>query len=154
MKAVEKSNGQPVRVLGVEDNSVNQFVLKSILELVGADFAIVENGEEAIAAWEQADWDMILMDIQMPVMDGMDATREIRRREALSGRSRTSIVAVTANVMSHQIDRYYVAGMDQFLPKPIDIPRLHGVIADSVKGGCSSAIAPGVQGLAGPSFIL
>jgi len=138
MEKLPNIDGRPVRVLGVEDNEVNQFVLRSILELIGAQVAIVENGEEAIAAWEAANWDLILMDIQMPVMDGVDATREIRRREAENGRFKTPIVAITANVMNHQTGRYFAAGMDELVPKPIDVERLQQVILASLQARSAS----------------
>jgi CheY-like chemotaxis protein len=130
---LDRIDGRPARILGVEDNSVNQFVLCSILQLIGAEVRIVENGEEAIAAWEQERWDLILMDIQMPVMDGLEATREIRRREAEIGGATTPIVAVTANVMTHQTQRYLAAGIDQVVPKPIDVSRLKQVIAETLE---------------------
>ena len=71
-------------------------------------------------AWEKQDWDIVLMDIQMPEMSGVEATRAIRLREQQTGRARTPIVAVTANAMTHQIAEYDAAGMDGVVPKPLD----------------------------------
>jgi signal transduction histidine kinase/ActR/RegA family two-component response regulator len=117
-----------LRLLAAEDNPVNQLVLKALLSQIGLDPTVVENGEQAIAAWEDGDWAVILMDVQMPVMDGVTAAREIRRREAALGRARTPIIALTANAMAHQAAEYAAAGMDGHVSKPIDIARLFAAI--------------------------
>jgi CheY-like chemotaxis protein len=93
---------------------------------------VVVNGEEALAAWEQAEWDLILMDVQMPVMDGTTATRKIRRREAETGRAPTPIIALTANAMSHQTQSYFDAGMNGLVAKPIDVALLLTTISTAV----------------------
>ena len=108
-----------LRLLAAEDNPINQLVLKTLLAQIGVEPTMVENGEEAIAAWEDGDWAAILMDVQLPVMDGVAATREIRRREAALGRPRTPIIALTANAMAHQIEEYAAAGMEGHVAKPI-----------------------------------
>ncbi|CAN7299511.1 ATP-binding protein [Phenylobacterium sp. LjRoot164] len=113
-----------LRVLAAEDNTVNQLVLKTLLHQIGIDPHIVENGVEAVRAWESGEWDVILMDVQMPVMDGPSACALIRGREALEGRERTPIIALTANAMAHQVAEYMAAGMDGFVPKPIEVGRL------------------------------
>jgi PAS domain S-box-containing protein len=113
-----------LRVLAAEDNSVNQLVLKTLLSQIGIEPTIVGDGVDAVAAWESADWDVILMDVQMPRMDGPTATRFIRGREAAQGRRRTPIVALTANAMTHQVAEYLAAGMDGFVAKPIEVSRL------------------------------
>jgi signal transduction histidine kinase/ActR/RegA family two-component response regulator len=123
---------RPLRVLAAEDNAVNQLVLQTLLEQIGVEATIVEDGAEAVAAWEQAAFDLILMDVQMPRMDGPEATRAIREREAATGRARTPIVALTANVMSHQVEAYSAAGMDAFVAKPIAIAELYAAIAQCV----------------------
>ena len=97
----------------------------------------MSNGQEAVAAWEAQDWDLVIMDIQMPVMDGPAATRAIRLREAQTGRRRTPIIALTANVMAHQISAYRAAGMDDVVAKPIEAGALFhameaGLAADDV----------------------
>jgi signal transduction histidine kinase/CheY-like chemotaxis protein len=114
----------PLRVLAAEDNPVNQLVLQTLLEQVGVDVVVVADGAEALGAWRRQDWDLILMDIQMPVMDGITASREIRREEAASGRPRTPIIALTANVMSEQVQTYRAGGMDEVVAKPIEVGRL------------------------------
>jgi signal transduction histidine kinase/ActR/RegA family two-component response regulator len=116
------------RVLAAEDNDTNQLVLKTLLAQVGVEVTLVENGRQALEAWEAHAWDIILMDIQMPVMDGVEATRAIRARERDTGRPRTPIVAVTANAMTHQVAEYEAAGMDGMVPKPIDITALVGAM--------------------------
>jgi signal transduction histidine kinase/ActR/RegA family two-component response regulator len=113
-----------LRVLAAEDNSVNQLVLKTLLHQMGVDPTIVENGEQAVQAWEDGDWDVVLMDVQMPVMDGITATAIIRNREADLNRPRTPIIALTANAMSHQVEQYLTAGMDGHVAKPIQAAEL------------------------------
>jgi CheY-like chemotaxis protein len=99
-------------------------VLKTLLNHIGIDPVVVSNGAEAVIAWEENDWDVILMDVQMPKMDGPTAARAIRAQELDSGRSRTPIIALTANVMSHQLAEYIAAGMDGHVAKPIEAGRL------------------------------
>jgi signal transduction histidine kinase/ActR/RegA family two-component response regulator len=123
-----------LRVLAAEDNLTNQLVLKTLLGVVGLDPAIVANGAEAVAAWRTADWDVILMDIQMPVMDGPTAVRLIRQEETLSGRRRAMIVALTANTMDHQVREYLEMGMDACLPKPISVGALFALLSECEAG--------------------
>jgi signal transduction histidine kinase/ActR/RegA family two-component response regulator len=123
-----------VRVLAAEDNSVNQLVLKTLLHQIGVDPLVVENGEEALQAWKDAPWDVILMDMQMPVMDGLTATRAIREAEAAMGRVRTPIIALTANAMSHQIQQCLAAGMDGHVAKPIEAMRLFTALEAALDG--------------------
>jgi PAS domain S-box-containing protein len=113
-----------LRVLAAEDNAINQLVLRTMLQQAGVDPTIVADGREAVEAWSQADWDLILMDIQMPEMDGLTATRVIRQRERETGRRRTPIVALTANAMAHHVAEYSANGMDGFVAKPIEVGRL------------------------------
>ncbi len=124
----EASPLQPMRILAAEDNPVNRLVLTTLLRQAGIELAMVENGAEAVAAWEREPWDVILMDVQMPVMDGPAATRAIRRQEAAGGRARTAIVALTANAMAHQIAEYEAAGMDCVVTKPIEIEQLFAAL--------------------------
>ncbi len=113
-----------LRVLAAEDNSVNQLVLRTLLAQVGVEPVMVENGEEAVAAWRDGGFDIILMDMQMPVMDGGAAAGVIRAEEAATGRARTPIIALTANAMSHQIAEYLALGMDGHVAKPIEAAKL------------------------------
>jgi signal transduction histidine kinase/AmiR/NasT family two-component response regulator len=117
-----------LRVLVAEDNATNQMVIKTLLAPAGVTPTLVENGREAVAAWEGQAWDIILMDIQMPEMNGVEATCAIRQRERQVGRARTPILAVTANAMSHQVAEYMAVGMDGVVPKPLDMAELLGAI--------------------------
>ncbi len=121
-----------LRALAAEDNPVNQLVLKTLLAQIGIEATIVGDGLEAVKAWEEGAFDLILMDVQMPRMDGLEATKTIRQREHANNRARTPIVALTANVMSHQVEAYAQAGMDTFVGKPIAIADLYAAIAQCV----------------------
>jgi signal transduction histidine kinase/ActR/RegA family two-component response regulator len=114
-------DGRRLRILAAEDNAVNRLVLKTLVGQMGSDITVVENGAEAIDAWREATWDVILMDVQMPVMDGMTAARAIRAAEVAEGRARTAIIALTANAMIHQVAQYTACGMDAHVAKPIDV---------------------------------
>jgi signal transduction histidine kinase/ActR/RegA family two-component response regulator len=124
-------NGAAMRILAAEDNPVNQMVLKALLAQIGLEPTFVENGAEALRAWEDGHWDLVLMDVQMPLMDGPTATRLIRTREAELGRRPTPIVALTANAMTHQVVGYLAAGMNEVIGKPINVDQLFAVIASA-----------------------
>jgi CheY-like chemotaxis protein len=113
-----------LRLLAAEDNEMNQMVLRTLLEPFGVVPHIVSNGEEAVSAWERGGWRVVLMDVQMPVMDGPMATRLIREREAELGLPRTPIIALTANAMSHHAEEYLACGMDEVVAKPLNISEL------------------------------
>ncbi|WP_372782168.1 ATP-binding protein [Phenylobacterium sp.] len=117
-----------LRVLAAEDNATNQLVLKTVLHSLGVQPVVVENGKLAVEAWAQEPFDLILMDVQMPEMDGVAATQEIRRREAQIGPVRIPIVALSANVMKHQVAEYLAAGMDAHLAKPMNVASLYGTL--------------------------
>ncbi|ATQ41322.1 ATP-binding protein [Caulobacter mirabilis] len=108
-----------LRVLAAEDNAVNRLVLETLLAQAGIVPTTVEDGAAAVRAWAERPWDLILMDVHMPVLDGLGAVREIRAREAAEGRSRTPVIALTANAMTHQVAELLAAGMDRHVPKPI-----------------------------------
>ncbi len=120
--------GAPLWVLAAEDHPTNRKVLELLLEPTGVHCRFVENGQEAVEAWREQDWDVILMDVQMPVMDGLAATRAIRSEEAFGGRRRTPIIALTANALQHQQEEYAAAGMDDFVGKPIQPARLYAAL--------------------------
>jgi len=123
----EGRSGARLRILLAEDNAVNEKVACRTLERLGYQVGIARDGSEAVAEWERGCYDLILMDCQMPMLDGYDATREIRRREA--GGSRIPIVALTAHAMKDDDRRCFAAGMDDFLTKPIDRERLRDCLA-------------------------
>ena len=129
-----QSATRPLRVLAAEDNSVNQLVLKTLLGQMGVDPELVFDGRAAVDAWAREPWDLILMDVQMPVLDGPAAVAEIRAREAAEGRPRTPIVALTANAMDHQVAQYLDAGMDGYVAKPIEASRLFAALEAALSG--------------------
>ncbi|MHB8285352.1 MAG: ATP-binding protein [Caulobacteraceae bacterium] len=116
-----------LRILAAEDNPLNQKVLQTLLGQCGVVLTIVSDGEQAVEAAASGGFDLILMDIQMPVMDGVSATRAIRAFEDGLGR-RTPIIALTANAMVHHLAAYQDAGMDGFAAKPIQLAQLLGEI--------------------------
>ena len=132
------AEGLALRVLAAEDNGMNQLVLKTLLGQVGVEPVIVGNGREAVEAWAREPWDLILMDVQMPEMDGPTATGVIRARERAEGRPRTPIVALTANAMAHQVSEYLQSGMDDFVAKPIEAGRLYAVIEAALERAAQS----------------
>ena len=131
-----------LRILAAEDNATNQLVLKTVISTFGLDVDIVPDGQKAVEAWAGGDYDLILMDIQMPVMDGITATREIRAIEARTGRRRTPIVALSANAMVHQVKEYLNAGMDMHVAKPIQLAKLHAALAQVLNEVEAEAEAP------------
>jgi len=122
-----------LRVLVAEDNEINRLVIKALLQQVGVDPVMVANGRLALDAWAASAWDVILMDVQMPEMDGPSATRWIRARERESGRARTPIVALTANAMTHQVAEYVAAGMDDHVAKPIEAAQLFRALEQALQ---------------------
>jgi CheY-like chemotaxis protein len=119
----ESDNRPGLKVLAAEDNPMNQQVLSTLLGQLGVELVLVGDGVQAVEASAHEDFDLILMDVQMPVMDGPTATRAIRARERNSGR-RTPILALTANAMAHHQVEYAVAGMDGLVAKPILLEQL------------------------------
>jgi CheY-like chemotaxis protein len=110
------------KVLLVEDNAVNQKVALRFLERMGCAVTVAANGEEGVRAWQHGEFNLVLMDVQMPVMDGYTASRQIRSLE--TRRARIPIVALTANAMAGQLEKCLAAGMDALLTKPLDVERL------------------------------
>ncbi len=111
-----------MRVLVAEDNVVNQRVASGLLRKRGHDVTVVGDGQAAVTAIAEGSFDVVLMDVQMPVMDGFEATAEIRAREKTSG-GHLRIIAMTAHAMAGDRDRCLRAGMDGYVSKPLD-PRL------------------------------
>jgi signal transduction histidine kinase/ActR/RegA family two-component response regulator len=138
VEADSSSTGRPwmgqMRILAAEDNAVNRLVLKTLLQQAGAEPVMVANGAEAVEAWKAQAWDAILMDVQMPVMDGPAATLAIRRLEAEADRAHTPIIGLTANAMTHQIAEYLMGGMDHVVTKPIDVRKLFDALEAMVGG--------------------
>jgi len=108
----------PFRVLLAEDNAVNQRVVALILESFGVAVTVANDGQEALDALAVAHFDLVLMDLQMPVIDGLTATQRIREREAREGRPRTPIAILSANAMDHHLEESRAAGADRHIAKP------------------------------------
>lgn len=119
---------QPLRILAAEDNPTNRMVLRALLAPFPIDLTIVDNGLEAVDAVTARRFDLILMDIQMPDMNGVEATSAIRALERAHDIPYTPILALTANVMRDQTDAYIAVGMDGFVAKPIDVATLIAAI--------------------------
>ena len=118
---------RPLQILLVEDNPVNQRVAVSMLEKQGHSLRVANNGLEALAALDQQDFDVVLMDMQMPEMDGLEATTEIRRKEQQTTRH-IPIIAMTAAAMKGDRERCLQAGMDGYVSKPFRIKELNDAI--------------------------
>lgn len=121
---VGESDNQALRVLVVDDNATNRLVLTTLLDQFEIANTAVDGGQAAIDVWAAGGWDLILMDIHMPGMDGLTASKHIRAREQAMGQARTPIIAVTASVLSHETEAYFAAGMDDCIAKPIEIGAL------------------------------
>jgi len=117
-----------VRVLLVEDNLVNQKLFVRLMEKLGHQVSVASNGREALTMHAAGRFDVVLMDVQMPEMDGLEATREIRRRERRIG-AHTPILGLTAHAMKGDRERCLEAGMDSYLAKPVRADELAGAIA-------------------------
>lgn len=117
-----------LRVLVVEDNRTNQFILRQQLEKLGCRSWLAEDGRQALDHLERDRFDIVLMDCQMPVMDGFEATRHWRRMEAERSLDRTPIVAVTTLALQCDKDECIVSGMDAVLPKPLRLATLEDTL--------------------------
>lgn len=115
-------------LLIVDDNAANRRILAALAEPFGVECGFASNGDEAIQAWRSQTWDAILMDVHMPVKDGIEATRIIRQEEAERGLARIPIIAVTASVLNHEAAAYRDVGMDDLLPKPVEAAELAALL--------------------------
>jgi CheY-like chemotaxis protein len=137
---VNRVAGRALRVLAAEDSPVNQLMLKTLLLRIGAQLVVVGDGRAAVAAWETGAWDVVLMDIQMPVLDGLEATRKIRAIETAERRDRTPIIGLTADAAPSVLDALQACGMDGFLAKPLEATRLFEALRSAVAPKASPAI--------------
>jgi signal transduction histidine kinase/CheY-like chemotaxis protein len=117
---------QSLRILLAEDNLVNQRVAMTMLRKMGHRITLATNGLEALEQWRQSDFDLILMDVQMPVMTGLEAAKQIRQEETTG--AHVPIVAMTASAMSEDRDRCLTAGMDDFISKPVSYKGIEQMI--------------------------
>lgn len=123
--------GERINILLVEDNLLNQRIVTFSLKKYNYDVIIANNGVEAIDRFREQKFNVILMDIMMPVMDGLEATVKIREEEKLIGvEQRTPIIALTANTMDNDRDKCLSYGMDEFMAKPFDIEKLKLIFRD------------------------
>jgi len=120
---------RPLKILLAEDGLANKIVAKGLLEAGGHQVVVASDGRETVDCWEASDFDLILMDMHMPEMDGLQATQEIRRREAMRGLGRIPIVAITAAAMAEDARHCREAGMDGFLAKPLQPALLYETLA-------------------------
>ncbi|GGE23083.1 hypothetical protein GCM10011345_31220 [Gemmobacter megaterium] len=121
-----------LRALVADDNATNRLILKAMLGALGVSVTVVEDGLKAVAAWKPDEFDVLLLDISMPEMDGIAALQEIRRLAGEQGAGHVPAIAVTANAMKHQVDGYYAAGFDGYVGKPFRREDLARVLAKLV----------------------
>jgi two-component system sensor histidine kinase/response regulator len=119
----KERHGQGLHILLAEDNIANQRVACTILEKAGHTVVVAETGKYAVMLLDEQPFDVILMDVQMPEMDGFEATTAIREKESRTG-THTPIIAMTAHAMAGDRERCLEAGMDDYIPKPIQAPLL------------------------------
>jgi CheY-like chemotaxis protein len=134
-----------LRVLAAEDNPTNQLLLAAILEPLGVELTLAGDGAEALEAFAGDRFDVVLMDVQMPVMNGVDAAQAMRALEVRNGLKPTPILAVSANVMRHQIEEYLAAGMNGFVAKPIEMTALIEAIETALAADPAAASEAGAQ---------
>jgi signal transduction histidine kinase len=128
-QAAEDEAPPPLRILVAEDNPNNQLVLSALLEPFGVELTMVGDGQAAVDACTVGGFDVVLMDAQMPRLNGVEAAQAIRRMERERSLPRLPIIALTANVMTHQVEEYLQAGMDGFVAKPIQLAELVAALA-------------------------
>ncbi|MGY6409604.1 MAG: ATP-binding protein [Alkalilacustris sp.] len=129
----------PRHALIVEDNATNRLILSHYLRRMGHSFDVAVNGQQAIALWEENEYDVIIMDIEMPVLDGLVATRELRRRERATGRRYTPIIALSADAMLQKQEMALAVGMDSYLTKPVNLEE----IEERIQTICTAAAGRG-----------
>ncbi len=137
----DAADRRPLRILLAEDNPVNQEVAVGLLEKRGHTVVVANDGKEALAALEGEPFDLVLMDVQMPEMDGFDATAAIRQKEQGS-RARIPIIALTAHAMTGDRERSLAAGMDGYVAKPIRPGELFNVVERLAAGSAAAETAP------------
>ncbi|MEH7827872.1 PAS domain S-box protein [Gemmobacter denitrificans] len=128
--AGENRSLRGLTALVADDNATNRLIIKSLLAALGVHYELARDGQEAVDLWRRGHHDVLLLDISMPVKDGLAALDEIRALAEAQGLPRPPAAAVTANVMQHQIDSYRAAGFDTHLPKPMKRAMLENVLKD------------------------
>jgi PAS domain S-box-containing protein len=149
-ESVDESMAQqkPLKILLVEDNLINQKLARTVLTKMGYKADLAVNGQEAVNLVEKNRYDVVFMDIQMPIMDGLEATKWIRQNERVSGVTPTRIIALTANALAGDAEVYLAAGMDDYLSKPLRIEDLRKALIRVDQGGEPVAALPVVESTA------
>lgn len=130
------------QVLVAEDNEINQMLMRSLLEKYGIEADIADNGLEALARLEEKKYDLILMDINMPELDGIETAKRIIEKEMIKGKAHTPIVALTAHALKGAEQKFLEAGMDDYISKPIDLEELKRVLYRYLKSEQSESSEP------------
>jgi CheY-like chemotaxis protein len=131
-----------VRALLAEDNPMNRALIRDFLTRLGYEVAMAEHGAEAVDLARTQDFDIILLDIQMPVMDGLEAATRIRRHQESEGGPRAPILALTAYAGRHEIPAGWIGAFDQVLPKPLDLAELERTLRQVIPDRCPGHLAP------------
>jgi len=122
-----------LRVLVVEDHPINRQILALMLERIPAHVTLAENGQEGVEAYQRQTFDVVLMDLRMPLMDGYEAMRRIRAIEAETGADHTPIIVISAHTRASDLDQARAAGADHHLGKPVHIPTLLGTMDEVLR---------------------
>jgi CheY-like chemotaxis protein len=134
------------KVLLVEDNPVNQEVARAMLQTLSVGVESASSGKAALEKLAAARYDVVLMDCQMPDMDGYETTQRFREWELLEGRPRTPVVALTANALAGDAEKCLAAGMDHYVSKPFTIEQLHAVLEECAPPGSPGSLGGGTAG--------
>lgn len=125
----------PLQVLLAEDTEMNRMLVRILLTRMGFEVDEVENGQQAVEALARKRYDLVLMDCMMPVMDGYEATRILRAREAEAGQERVPVIALTASAIAGDRERCRQAGMDDYLSKPFQVDDFTAIVQRYLKTG-------------------
>jgi CheY-like chemotaxis protein len=133
---------RPGRVLLVDDNALNLLVAREMLASLGSVVETADDGLQALEILERERFDLVFMDVHMPVLDGLAATQELRRRESAAQRPRTVVVALTANAMLGDRERCLAAGMDDYIAKPVRRDQLAAMLERFAPAGGTADNTP------------
>ncbi len=133
MEEKKKDNGPPLKILLADDTAVNVALATKLMKKRGHDITAVENGLEAYEAFQKDSFDVILMDIHMPVMDGLESTKKIREYESSNATRPTPIIAMTANNEQKDHENYLKRGMNGIITKPLEIKKVVAQIREIIE---------------------